>query len=248
MAKACTFVLVHGAWHGGWCWARVAELLRRDGHNVFTPTLTGLAERAHEMNSHITLDTHIGDVVEVFRQENVQNAILVGHSFGGWVISGAVEELRSRIGVLVFVDAHVPANGQIPRDTSHHGDQIDLALREGRASTPPRTDAAEWFKVNERDRAWVQAKLTDQPVGVHLQPIRLTGAREAVGHKAYVRATGFESRTFDRYRDDAEKNGWRIYDIACGHDVMLDEPVRLTTILREMCGARRRDRGHFEAG
>lgn len=237
MTERRDFVLIHGAWHGGWCWERVAGLLRRDGHRVFTPTLTGLAERAHLMSHDLTLDTHVADVVDVFRKESVQNAILVGHSFGGWVISGAIEELRSQVGAIIFVDAHVPVDGQVPRSSSHHADQIDLALREGRAGTPPRKDAAEWFGVNNRDRASVQAKLTDQPVGVYMKPIHLTGAREAVRSRVYVRATLFESSTFDRYREDAEKNGWRIYDVACGHDVMIDEPVRLTAILRDTCDA-----------
>jgi pimeloyl-ACP methyl ester carboxylesterase len=227
------FVLVHGAWHGGWCWERVADLLRRDGHRVYTPTLTGLAERAHLMSHDITLDTHIGDVVAVFRQENLENAILVAHSFGGWVVSGAVEELRSRIAALVFVDAHVPDDGAIPRDSSHHRAEIDQALLEGRPSTHPRKDAAAWFQVNERDRAWVQEKLTPQPVGVHIRPIRLTGAREAVRYKAYVRATLFESATFHRYRQKVEENGWRTYDVACGHDVMIDDPMGLMAILQE---------------
>lgn len=169
---------MHGAWHGGWCWERVAELLRHDGHRVFAPTLTGLAERAHLMSHDLTLNTHVDDVVNVFRQENLQDAILVGHSFGGWVVSGAIEKLRSRVAALVFVDAHVPIDGQIPLMSSHHRDQIELALKEGRPATPPREDAAEWFLVNERDRAWVQARLTDQPVGVYLKPIRLTGARD----------------------------------------------------------------------
>lgn len=231
------FVLVHGAWHGGWCWERVAALLRSEGHRVFTPTLTGLAERAHLMSPDITLDTHIADVVDIFRENDLQNAILVGHSFGGWAISGAIEELRSRVAAAGFVDAHVPANGQIPLDASHHRDEIDLALRQGCAATPPRPDAAAWFQVNEHDRDGVQAKLTPQPVGVYLNPIRLTGAREAVPCKAYIRATRFESRTFDRYRTEVERRGWRTYDIACGHDVMLDEPLRLTAILREMCEA-----------
>jgi pimeloyl-ACP methyl ester carboxylesterase len=240
MLRPRDFVLVHGAWHGGWCWERVAALLRQEGHRVFTPTLTGLAERSHLMSHDITLHTHIHDVVDVFQQEHVANAILVGHSFGGWVVSGAVEELRTRVDALVFVDAHVPFNGQVPLTASHHREQIDLALREGRPSTPPRPDAAEWFRVNERDRARVQAQLTDQPVGVYLKPLHLTGAREAVEQKAYVRATRFESATSSAYREDAEKNGWRTYDVDCGHDIMIDDSVGLAAILREMCSAERR--------
>src|SRR5262249_22120518 len=85
-----TFVLVHGAWHGGWCWRRVADVLERQGHKVFTPTLTGLGERSHLMSRDINLDTHITDVVNVFKWEDIKDAVLVGHSYGGWVISGAV--------------------------------------------------------------------------------------------------------------------------------------------------------------
>jgi len=88
-----TFVLVHGGWHGGWCWRRVADLLRRQGHTVFTPTPTGLGERSHLMSRDINLDTHITDVVNLFKWEDLNDAVLVGHSYAGWVISGVVEQM-----------------------------------------------------------------------------------------------------------------------------------------------------------
>jgi pimeloyl-ACP methyl ester carboxylesterase len=113
--RRLTFVLVHGAWHGGWCWRRVADLLTRQGHRVFTPTLTGLGERSHLLNSAIDLETHITDVVNVFRWENIENAVLCGHSYGGWVISGVAEALESLavpLAAIVFLDAHLPENGQ----------------------------------------------------------------------------------------------------------------------------------------
>src|SRR6516225_4830262 len=98
-----TFVLVHGAWHGGWCWRRVADVLERQGHKVFTPTLTGLGERSHLMSRDINLDTHITDIVNVFKWEDLKDVVLVGHSYGGWVTSGAVERVAPRVASIVFV-------------------------------------------------------------------------------------------------------------------------------------------------
>jgi pimeloyl-ACP methyl ester carboxylesterase len=104
-----TFVLVHGAYHGGWCWRRVANILTAQGHEVFAPTLTGLADRSHLLGTFdINLTTHITDVVNLFEWEDVLDAVLVGHSYGGWVISGAMERLEGKVRSIVFVDAHVP--------------------------------------------------------------------------------------------------------------------------------------------
>ena len=97
MSKPRPFVLVHGAWHGGWCWKRVAPLLRAHGHEVFTPTLTGLGERSHLLSAAVDHDMHVRDVVNVFEWEDIRDAVLVGHSYGGWVISGAIEKLEDRV-------------------------------------------------------------------------------------------------------------------------------------------------------
>src|SRR5580692_5678378 len=113
---AYTFVLVHGAWHGGWCWQRVADRLRRDGHTVFTPTLTGLGERSHLLSSGIDLKTHITDVVNVMKWEGLNDVVLCGHSYGGMVISGVAEEMAPAIRSIVFLDAFVPQNGEAVQD------------------------------------------------------------------------------------------------------------------------------------
>src|SRR5262245_45883722 len=106
------FVLVHGAWHGGWCWRRVADLLTAAGHKVFTPTLTGLGERAHLINAEVDLSTHITDVVNVLKWERLRNVVLCGHSYGGFVISGVAEQMQDAIASIVFVDAFVPDGGE----------------------------------------------------------------------------------------------------------------------------------------
>jgi pimeloyl-ACP methyl ester carboxylesterase len=103
-----TFVLVHGAWHGGWCWRRVADRLRHDGHAVFTPTLTGLGERSHLLQPGIDLATHVADVVNLMQWERLSEVVLCGHSYGGFVISGVAEQMSAAIRAIVFLDAFLP--------------------------------------------------------------------------------------------------------------------------------------------
>jgi len=128
-----TFVLVHGAWHGGWCWRLVSDILEAEGHKVYSPTLTGLGERSHLLNASITLDTHIQDIVNVFWWEDIDNAVLCGHSYGGWVISGAIEQIANKVSSIVFLDAHVPMAGQRGIDRSHSREQIAAARERGHA-------------------------------------------------------------------------------------------------------------------
>jgi pimeloyl-ACP methyl ester carboxylesterase len=230
-----TFVLVHGAWHGGWCWRRVADVLQRQGHKVFRPTLTGLGERSHLMSRDINLDTHITDVVNVFLWEDLKDAVLVGHSYAGWVISGVAERVLPRIGAIVFVDAFMPDDGARGLDNTPEFSRrgILAAMEKGEASRP--APSAEFFGVNEKDRAWVDSKTTPQPVGVALQPIRLTGARDRVAKKTYVRAAAYPQEMFDKYLGlcGADKS-WRTVEIPCGHDIMVDMPERLAEVLVEV--------------
>jgi hypothetical protein len=111
-AQRKTFVLVHGAWHGGWCWRRVSDLLEKRGHKVFTPTLTGVGERSHLMSKDINLDTHITDIVNVFKWEDLKDVCLVVHSYGGYPGSGALEQIGERVSSIVWLDALKPENGE----------------------------------------------------------------------------------------------------------------------------------------
>ena len=115
-----TFVLVHGAWHGGWCWQRVATALQAEGHKVYAPSLTGLADRSHLLSNSINLDTHITDIVNLFKWEDLRNAVLVAHSYGGWPVSGAIEQLLDRVSSIVYVDAFMPADGERGFDLATH--------------------------------------------------------------------------------------------------------------------------------
>jgi pimeloyl-ACP methyl ester carboxylesterase len=230
------FVLVHGAWHGGWCWRRVSDILERQGHKVFSPTLTGVGERSHLLSREINLDTHITDVVNLFKWEDLDNVVLCGHSYGGWVVSGVVEMVQPQVSALVFVDAHLPEDGQQGSDISYGREEILEAAERGDVSRPPKPAA--YFRVNEKDRDWVDSKLTPQPIGVSLQPIRLTGARDTVLRKAYVRATDFPSDPFDNALTKARERGWRTYDVPSGHDVMIDAPDSLARILVDVATGR----------
>src|SRR5437764_8833612 len=126
-APVATYVLVHGGGHGGWCYQRVARILRSAGHDVYTPTLTGLGERSHLMRPGIDLDTHILDIVNVLHYEDLRDVILVGHSYGGMVITGAADRASDRVGRLVYLDAANPKNGESLVDVAG---KIILATRE----------------------------------------------------------------------------------------------------------------------
>jgi pimeloyl-ACP methyl ester carboxylesterase len=226
-----TFVLVHGAWHGAWCWRRVARLLTGSGHDVFAPTLTGLAERSHLLTSAVDLDMHILDVVNEMKWQQLNDVVLVGHSYGAMVIAGVAEKLERSISSFVVVDGFLPETGQAVIDLQPQATQDSLrsAQASGATTVPPRSAA--FFHVNEKDRAWVDAQCTPQPLKCFLQKLTLTRARERIANKVYIRATGYPSEPFDRAMADARAKGWRVHELACGHDVMLDQPERLAEIL-----------------
>lgn len=235
---ARTFVLVHGAWHGGWCWRDVRELLVARGHRVYTPSLTGLAEHSHLLSTAIDLDTHIDDIANLFRWEDIDNAVLVAHSYAGWPVSGALEKIGDRVASLVFVDSYVPENGQRLADFSSgpFRDQLLAALARGDPGRPvPDADA---FRILDPANAqWVQSKMTPQPTGPAMQPIRLSGARDSIAGKTYIRAPRYPQPRFDAYLASAQADpSWRTYVMdpeESGHDVMVDAPARLVQILEE---------------
>lgn len=229
-----TFVLIHGGWHGAWCWSRVAKLLREDGHDVFTPTLTGLADRSHLLTDTVGLKTHVDDVVNLLKWENVSDVVLVGHSYGGVVISEVAERAPSALRAIVFLDAFLPEDGQSLSEIAapRVRELIAGALAAGETTLAP--FPATVFNVNEADRAWVDAKCTPQPLRTFTDRVSLSGARDRVARKAYIRATAYESTTYDAALAQTRAMGWRTYEVNCGHDVMLDMPKCLAEILVEV--------------
>jgi len=234
-----TFVLVHGAWHGGWCWKRVRRQLEAAGQAVFTPTLTGVGERSHLLSPDVNLDTHIADIVNVIRWEELTDVVLCGHSYAGCVIGGVVDRIPERIGALVYLDAFVPDNGQSLHDTlppEQRGMQEDLTRQVGDGwKVPP--IPAEAFNVNPADRAWVNSQCTVQPLATFQQKISLSGRGDAAKPTTFILATGFANSPFRQFYDSARARGWATIAIDCGHDVMLDRPEELTgALLRVAAG------------
>jgi len=232
-----TFVLVHGAWHGGWCWRRVADLLEKKGHKVFTPTLTGVGERSHLMSKDIILDTHITDIVNVFKWEDLKDVCLVVHSYGGYPGSGALEQIGDRVSAIVWLDAFKPVDGERLFDVTSEFSRKGLlaAMEKGEPGRPsPKAEA--FAVISEKDRAWVDSKTTPQPNGVALQPIKLTGARERVAKKAYIRAATYPQPTFDKALAECKADkSWRTFEATgCGHDVMVDKPDWLVDVLLQV--------------
>lgn len=148
--NAKTFVLVHGAWHGRWCWRRVSDLLEKKGHKVFAPTMTGLGERSHLIGGKIDLATHVTDIVNVVKWENLNDIVLVGHSYGGAVISGVAEQIREAIGSIVFLDAFLPESGDsLATKASQPVREAIAGLVEKRENAMKPVPAAV-FRVNEK--------------------------------------------------------------------------------------------------
>lgn len=218
------FVLVHGAWHGGWCWRRVADELTSHGHYVVAPTLSGLCERSHLASDAITLSTHIDDVVNEITWKDLDHLVLVGHSYGGFVITGVAEHIRERIAAIVYLDAFIPLDGQ-----------SFASLRSTAAPLPaPMVPAppAAYFKVNAKDEAWVNSKVTPHPTRCFTEALHVTGAYQVIPKKVYIRAPAFKQPSFDAaYQRCRADLSWKTFEMPGGHDVMLDQPTELVTIL-----------------
>ena len=230
-----TFVLVHGAWHGSWCWKRVRSALQAQGHEVFTPTLTGVGERSHLLSPDIDLRTHVLDVANLILWEDLTDVVLCGHSYGGCVITGAADLVADRIAALVYLDAFTPGHGESLHDLlppEQRQMQLDGSRELGEGwKTPPIPAAV--FKVNAADRDWVDAQCGMQPTATFTQKQSLTGAADKIADVTYILAD-WEGSPFPACRDRAARRGWNTLEVACGHDVMLDDPQTLTAMLSEV--------------
>src|SRR5262245_11856919 len=239
-----TFVLVHGAWHGGWCYRDVADELRANGHAVFTPTLTGLGERSHLNGQNITLETHIRDVCGVIEAEELSNVVLCGHSYGGMVITGVADRMSSRIRTMVYLDAFIPEHEQSlnrylelalsPENSKafvegYRGSAIKS--NSGLMAAPP----AEGFKVIEQKRAWVDRRCGPQALATFETPVLLTGAGSAIKERVFILAEAWDPSPFRYYAAKvAGLPGWRVTRMPCGHDVMVDLPHELARELMKI--------------
>jgi pimeloyl-ACP methyl ester carboxylesterase len=227
-----TFVLVHGAWHGGWCWVRLARLLRDAAHEVHTPTLTGLGDRAHLARPEVDLEAHIQDVVALLEVEELRNVILVGHSYAGMVITGVAARAANRLSHLVYLDAFVPEAGKALLD--YVGPRADALRESARAqgegwrlpSFPP-----ERFGVaSQRDREWLQRRLAPQPLRTWEQPLAAAGGDKL--KRTYVYCSSPAMGAFDQFAERLrEDRKWQFHELKTGHDAMITAPGDVARIL-----------------
>lgn len=232
-----TFVIVHGAWGGGWEWRRVADELTRLGHAAFTPTLTGLGERSHLLGRSITLDTHAADVTGLLEWERLEDAIVVGHSYGGMVTTVAATDASDRIRALIYIDAFIPVDGQ------REVDLIEPAWVEGYVLGPARATGDGWLvpfpfpddvddlTVNDAERYRKSA----HPLATFTDPARV-GAHVRNLPSAYIRCTRKApgEDAFGASLSIAEERGWPIREIFSAHDVQLEDPRGAAAMLDEL--------------
>ncbi len=227
------FVLVHGAWHGAWCWKRVLPALWREGHRAFPVSLTGVGERAHLLSPSITLDTHIADVMAVIDAEELQRAVLVGHSYAGMVITGVADRLAdaSRLGHLVYLDAIVPRPGE--SWSSGHPADTRAELRRAIAQDghlPPPDPAA--FGLTGDDRAWVSRRQTAHPGSVYDHALAFDPLRVARWPRTFIDCTSPARATIALMRERVRSEpGWNVIEIPTCHDAMISAPQALVEAL-----------------
>jgi pimeloyl-ACP methyl ester carboxylesterase len=231
-----TFLICHGAWSAGWAWKKVRPLLRAAGHEVFTPTYTGLGERAHLSSRTITLDTHIADVMGVIECEDLNDIVLVGHSYGGMVATGVADRAGARIAKLVYLDAFVPESGQslldlVPAQT-RAGRQEAAPLHGDGWLLPPNPPPPD---TSPEDMAWIAPRRRWQPIGTFAQPIALksSGVRPP---RAYIYCTRITPEdTFGqfarRFRSDP---AWTFFEIDASHSPNVTAPEALARILDQV--------------
>jgi len=243
-----TFVLVHPAWLGGWCWSKVASRLRELRHAVYAPTLTGLGERAHLANPDVGLSTHVEDVASLVQFEDLRDIILVGTSSAGTAITGVADVIPDRISSLIYLDAFLPSDGQCTFDlmpTERRATLEALVETEGDGWLLPRFAPPPWPIIlrdlwqftDESDVAWMLTRLRPTPVRHFTQPVRVTPGRTDAIRRAYIRCTGMRmpAPPFDRAAAFARSTpGWQCVEIDATHLSYVTHPDKVTAALLDL--------------
>ena len=238
-----TFVLMHGAWGGGWIWKKVIPILRAAGHEVYATTATGLGDRVHLAGPAVDLDTHIGDVVNLLEFEELTDVTLVGWSYGGMIITGVAERAPERLAQLVYLDALVPTDGEDAYDAEGSSEEVrgaDRAAAEaaGMSGFLVVDPYLEWLRSlmpDPSDQAWLIAKLMPQPLATYTQPIRVANPAAAAVPRAFVFCTEGKDAEWDVFRSIAgrlrEAPGWRYQELTDNHLAPVNAPQATAEVL-----------------
>jgi len=229
------FVLVPGAWLGGWCWRGVEADLRAAGHTVISATLTGLGERSHLLTREIDLDTHVTDIVQLVRFRDLNRVTLVGHSYGGTVVTAAAEQMADRIQCLIYLDASIPGDGESNDDVI--GPLMAAQLRaaadqDGDGWRVPPAPSVAARLADPGLRTWVAARLTPHPLRTFSEPVKLRSRQAADLPRGFIQTT--QSELYDRLGTRAREAGWHCRELGGGHYAMLTQPHAVATALHEV--------------
>jgi pimeloyl-ACP methyl ester carboxylesterase len=235
MSATNTFVLIHGSWHGGWCWRRVVAILRSGGHVVFAPTLTGFGERVHLTRPDLTIDDLATDIVNVIAAEELDNIILVGHSFGGNPVSAVADRVPERLKQLVYIDTLLLRNGESgfsQLDPGIVAQRIELAEKTSGGITIPHP-SPEVFGVNDpADAAWLRRQLTPLPLNCYRAPIHLKHPLGNGVSKTYIACTNpIYEPAVPTHEWVKSQSDWRYLELSAGHDAMITDPQGLAEML-----------------
>ncbi|MEQ8736130.1 MAG: alpha/beta hydrolase [Rhodospirillaceae bacterium] len=230
--------MVHGAWHGGWCWRDVRNHLQDQGHRVFTPTLTGHGERIHLRHPDVNLDIHVQDIINVIKWEELENVVLVGHSYGGIIISGVCDAMKDRIAHAIYLDAGVPKDGDqvVNGRTMEDIKEIFGPLQDGFLAPPPDTTFG-LPAYMEEEAAWLKRRLTPQLTGTWLSKIALPNDGSDGLPRTFIFCsdkpplTEQQAARLQGFKDDPT---WNYAELPTGHDSMVTMPVETAQMFIEI--------------
>ncbi len=228
-------VLAHGAWSSAWAWKKVRPLMAAADHEFFTPSYTGMGERAHLAGPSNDLETHIADVLGIIKYEDLHNVVLIGHSYGGMVATGVADRARDRIAQLIYLDAFVPENGQALVDlTPGERDRLLGSVKTGDGwrvtpnPTPPDT--------SPQDLEWISKFRLPQSVKCFTEPLRLSAALTLP--RVYIHCTRYaDKKPFAQFATRAEAAGWPVYDLDASHSPNVTAPAALMDVLQQILAA-----------
>ena len=225
------FVVAHGAWSSGWAWRKMRLLMRARGHELFTPSYTGLGERSHLASPAVNLSLHIEDVAKVLEFEDLHDVVVIGHSFGGLVATGVGDRARERVARIIYLDAFVAEDGQSLMDLLPPQARDGMARLTGDSwRVPPRDLPPD---TAEDDRAWAMPRRVAHPIAAFQEPLRLSGRPLPPRAYIYCRHTDADDR-FGPFAARARAEGWPYAEIDASHNPHISAPEELSTLLERL--------------
>lgn len=229
-----TYVLVHGAWHGGWCWQRVVSELQRHGHRVFAPTLTGISDRRHLLSPDVGLDTHAQDIRALLEAWDLTDVVLVGHSYAGQVVTEVAARCRARIGRAVYLDAFVADAGEraidlLPTDVAAH--YRDSVAGPGFGWLIPPRSLQVLGVTEQSDLDWLTPRLSPHPWKTYVDPV--SAALPSDLPASYLDCTDWMA-VFAPYAQRAKERGYDVHEVLTGHEAMVTAPAELADVLHSV--------------